>query len=261
MSLTTSLRLLLTYCFALLCGSISVAVHADETVSSAENELFQIAFVMALKESITPYIQGPLNLKIRLKIVIDREGRPLSCGATLATPSVPAQQTEPPLDADMNELITVAELVCLQAVYPRAPAALYDKHGRLEINAPILVNVQSETIADSVRNSLRQQFFRRHLFAHERVDSIGIALVRYKSDQTGRIQGCLVELIPTVVRPSSFKIDRALEKRLIQSCMKLDLNKMPGFSLLRHSRHHQTLSVHYTPWMIGKQQFAPGSPR
>ena len=250
MLLTRSLRPLLTCCFALLYGCTSSAPHADEAVSPAENELFQIAFVMALKESIAPYIQGPANLVIRLKIVINREGRPLSCEARLPTPSVPVQQTEPPPDADMNELIEVAERVCLQAVYPRAPAALYDKRGRLEINAPIRVNVQSGTIADSVRDSLRQQFFRRHLFAHERVDSIGTALVRYKSDRTGRIQSCLVEVIPTVVRPNSFRMDRALEKRLSQSCMKLNLSRMPGFALNQQQQAEGMISLQYAPWMV-----------
>lgn len=243
---------LLPLALALLAGCSSAPPKPEASAAPEVMQQFQRTFQTALRQSIASSVQQDLIGAARLRLKVNREGRAVACKTMPATPDIAhGLATQQPF-TDPAAFNLFIERQCWQAIYPKAPEALYDDKGVVEVVAPVGVAFSTAQPAPWQQENRQRAFFREKLLANEQVDSIGVAIISYQTDATGKATGCLVHLMPSVVRPDDFKLDGGLQSRLTGTCMKLDLSRMPGFALNRQQQAEGMISLQYAPWVVGR---------
>ena len=237
---------------ALLAGCSSAPPKPEATVDPKVMQQFQRTFQTALRQSIASSVQQDLIGTARLRLEVNREGRAVACKAMPATPDVAQKMATQQPFTDRAAFNRFLEQQCWQAIYPKAPEALYDDKGVVEVVAPVGVVYSTAQPAPWLQQNAQRAFFRAQLLANEQVDSIGVAIISYQADATGKTTGCLVHLMPSGVRPDDFKLDGGLQSRLTGACMKLDLSRMPGFALNQQQQAEGVISLQYAPWVVGR---------
>lgn len=191
---------------------------------------------------------------INLNITLDRSGRPLVCETRRAKHSTTLAIPPDQLQTDSKVLAKTVEAQCWKSIFPLPPAELFEGE-TVEIVAPLIL-MKPPYISDNeqVRRQVvaRQAFFWTALVRDEPVASIGRAEIRYQTNPTGKITGCLVTLNPHPLRKDAFKLDADLQTRLTQRCNGLDLQKLPGFTVGTADGLEGYTRVEYAPWKVGR---------
>ena len=213
---------------------------------------FQANLQTAIRSTIAANVQQPTVGAIALRVVFDRQGKPLKCEAKTDSPKLSGMIPGNVMLTDATALARTVTDACWKTIYPTAPEAMYSDKGTLEAIAPLGVRFDADPQARwPVRNAQRS-FFRRHLLDEQQVSSVGVAVIRYQADATGKTTGCLVNLRAASMRIADFKLDGALQSRLNDACMKLDLSQMPGFALNQQNQAMGIVSLEYAPWTVGR---------
>ena len=236
----------------LLAGCSSAPPKPEASTAPEVMQQFQRTFQTALRQSIASSVEQDLIGATRLRLKVNREGRAVACKAVPATPDISQGAAALQPFTDRAAFDRFVERQCWQTVYPKAPEALYDDKGLIEVVAPVAVVFSTAQPAPWQQQNRQRAFFREKLLASEQVDSIGVAIISYQTDATGKATGCLVHLMPSVVRPDDFKLDGDLQSRLTGTCMKLDLSRMPGFALNQQQQAEGMISLQYAPWVVGR---------
>lgn len=98
------------------------------------------------------------------------------------------------------------------------------------------------------------RFFREQLFVGHDPQSIGVASFHFIADAQGKVSECMVNLNQSPYRSQGFKVDSALQQRLVTQCKRLDLRQMPGFANYPQGLPQGYVEVDYSPWMNGAKQ-------
>ncbi|OLS60153.1 hypothetical protein [Pseudomonas putida] len=208
---------------------------------------FHQAFQTALYRSVSANVREVTAGAVSLQIVANRQGQAVSCQAK----GYPEGVARLPFDVPRTpprQFAAMMEQYCRQAIYPTAPDALYDDEGQMELRAPVVVVFTVQNASRWKQRNAQRAFFREHLLKGEAVDSVGYLVVRYQTDG----KGCLVDIRPNDIRPMDFKLDGALQGRLNQACMKLDLSGLPGIAQGDPQQTVGQVSLEYAPWTVGR---------
>lgn len=241
-----------TFTLALLASAVALLggcaqKPADPDVDPQARLQFQQAFQTALYRSITANVQEVTSGAASLLIVANRQGQAVSCQAKGSPEGVAKLPLDVPRTAP-RQFAAMMEEYCRQAIFPTGPDALYDDKGQIELRAPIVVVFPAQNASRWKLRNAQRAFFHEHLLKDETVDSVGYLVVRYQTDG----KGCLVDIRPNDIRPMDFKLDGALQGRLNQACMKLDLSGLPGIAQGDPQQAVGLVSLEYAPWTVGR---------
>ncbi|MGE7990661.1 hypothetical protein ACQKPE_06360 [Pseudomonas sp. NPDC089554] len=197
---------------------------------------------------------GSMVGAINLNITLDRLGRPIACSTQRAKHSFAQAISPDALLTDRKVLARAVEAQCWRSVYPLPPDALFEGD-TLEVVAPLILMKPpyvSENEQARRQAAARQAFFWTALMREEPVASIGLAEIRYQTNPTGKVTGCLVTLNPHPLRRDAFRLDGELQARLTQRCNGLDLQQLPGFAPSTPGGLEGYTRVEYAPWKVGR---------
>lgn len=225
--------------------SLAVA-SAKPKVQPSDEDVFardlQRALIPQMLAANVQNLSGTLDLWITL----NRAYEPVACEARKSRHPSAIGFAQP------SALSALAVRQCWNMIYPKAPGSWFGDDDELEIVAPLVFSMteysKSEQHQRRLQDAAQSQFFWDQVFAGQPLDSIGVAGFRYQAGVTGRVEGCLVSLEPSVLRADAFKFDSQLQQRLTRLCNALDLKQMPGFATDEAGVARGLVGVEYAPW-------------
>lgn len=232
----------------MLAGCAHVSRPTPAEVDPKAMQEYTTTMQRVLRNSLAQNLQEETVGALKLQVSYNRQGQPLTCkvahAAVHAERDLPAELTRTRWDVLQRNV----ERQCWNTLYPKAPEALYDDKGIIEVVAPLVVVLPGPPHAQWQAGNAQRAFFWQHLVSKEKVDSFGVAMIRYRADAQGKPLGCLVYLTPSPARPDGFKLDTELQNRLGSQCMKLDLSQLPETTLNEHQQVEGLITVEYAPW-------------
>lgn len=243
-------RLILAVSIACLAGFPQPSAAAKFDGQSPEVAAFGAELAHIIQGNTSLHIRGNLVGIVRLKFLTDRQGRALACEALAPDASLLERQPVTSRTSPAEVVASVVEDVCWKTVFPQAPDGLYGPEGTLEVILPMIIDQVPEQDSGWLRNNAQRAFLHEHLVSREQFDSIGIAVISFRATAQGRVENCLVNLLPSEARPDAYKLDTALQDRLGEACMKLDMRQVPGFRSNSEAFRTGLVNVEYAPWSL-----------
>lgn len=219
------------------------------------NERFMREMQYALAQSIASASTGKQVGVVSLKVILDRNAAPIACKARRPLPSAELLLPSDVSRSNFQALASMVEAQCWKTVYPIAPEAMYGERGYLEVVAPLAVHLPAALYAPGAEQwqyNAKRAYFWQHLFGDESLTSVGKATVYYQTDAQGKVTGCLVQMAEHPLRTGDFRLDGALQSRLAQRCMAMDLRPMPGFAADVQGIARGSVRLDYAPWLSAR---------
>ena len=239
------------------CGTTHRSLeHAPSTVDEQTRPDFMVAFQRTLQRDMATAIAGSLIGPIDLHITLDRRNALLGCKASRPRPTTMRAFPATLMPSSYKDLAEAVERQCWKSIYPQVPAALHEADGTIEVIAPLIMMPSPASQALDQRwrlNYAQREFFWQQLLLDHPVHSIGKAVIHFQADARGKVESCLVNLIPTAARPDAFEPDGNLQALLITRCKGLDLRQLPGFTLDALGKAQGSVSVEYAPWKTSRR--------
>lgn len=191
-------------------------------------------------------------------MTIDKQNHVVDCSAKRGT-LLPNEGQNNLRQAKLAKLVTE---LCWTTLFPEvSPKAFADTKDTQVIVAPMVftpligLSEEQQQLQKTRINLYKQiRFFREQLFVGHDIQSIGVASFHFIADAQGTVSECVVNLNQSPYRLQRFKVDSALQQRLVTQCQLLDLRQMPGFSNYPKGLPMGYVRVDYSPWMNGRKQ-------
>ncbi|MNO75807.1 hypothetical protein D3C76_668690 [compost metagenome] len=246
---------LLTTAFVALMGC-KCRIAAASQLDAQALKVFTSEMQQTLQRSVALADTGEQIGVVLLVVNLNRQSAPTRCQVKKAPLKYDALLPYDEKPSNYQALASLVESLCWTTIYPTVPDGLYDQHGNVAVQAPIIVALPRASQASGTprrRANAQRQFFWEHLLRDQSVSSIGTASVFYEANALGKVDGCLVQLSPYPLRTDAFRLDGHLQAELNNRCMQLDLSRMPGFVADEHGRAKGSSVVDYAPWKVGRQ--------
>jgi hypothetical protein len=192
--------------------------------------------------------QAQLSGRVSLAVTLDHRGAPLSCKAR----SVPDEHGPSGRLVAPPALLELVRQQCQHGVFPRPPQAMLDSRRQVQLVAPLIFPARPASpgaYSEYLKHQApRQAYAWKQLLGGETPRSVGSAFFWYEGDASGKVNRCLVQLMPGITAPRFFQRDTALAARLQERCLALDLRQLPGFALDHQGVAQGHLQLDYAPW-------------
>ncbi|AIG02569.1 Uncharacterised protein [Pseudomonas fluorescens] len=261
----SSTRWLLALCSASLLSLSGCQSHTPEQAAAVaaaqvqqKDEKYTKTFTMILRSYALAANEQELTGVMNMIMTVDAQNHVVDCTAKRGT-LLPSEGQNNLRQAKLASLVTE---LCWTTLFPEvSPKVFADAKDTQVIVAPIVFNPLLGMSAEqqqrhTARIDLYKQirFFREQLFAGHDIGSIGVASFHFIADAQGNVSECLVNLNQSPYRSQGFKVDSALQQRLVTQCKLMDLRQMPGFANYPKGLPLGYVQVDYSPWMNGRKQ-------
>ena len=223
-----------------------------------KDEKFVTTFQMILRSYALAANEQELTGVMNMIMTVDAQNHVVDCSTKRGT-LLPNQDLNNLRQAKLGKLVTD---LCWTTLFPEvSPKVFADAKDTQVIVAPMVFTPllgmsEEEQQKHTARIDFYKQirFFREQLFAGHAIDSIGVASFHFIADAQGKVSECMVNLNQSPYRLQGFKVDSALQQRLVTQCKLLDLRQMPGFANYPKGLPTGYVQVDYSPWMNGRTQ-------
>ena len=223
-----------------------------------KDEKFITTFQTILRSYALAANEQELTGVMNMILTVDAQNHIVDCSAKRGT-LLPNEGQNNLRQAKLAKLVTE---LCWTTLFPEvSPKVFADAKDTQVIIAPMVftpligLSEEQQQLQKTRIDLYRQiRFFREQLFAGHDIQSIGVASFHFIADAQGKVSECMVNLNQSPYRSQGFKIDSALQQRLVTQCKLLDLRQMPGFTNNPKGLPMGYVQVDYSPWMNGRKQ-------
>lgn len=223
-----------------------------------KDEKFVTTFQTILRGYALAANEQELTGVMNMILTVDAQNHVVDCSAQRGT-LLPNEGQNNLRQAKLAKLVTE---LCWTTLFPEvSPKVFADAKDTQKIIAPMVftpligLSEEQQQLQKKRIDLYRQiRFFREQLFVGHDPQSIGVASFHFIADAQGKVSECMVNLNQSPYRSQGFKIDSALQQRLVTQCKRLDLRQMPGFANYPQGLPQGYVEVDYSPWMNGAKQ-------
>ncbi|MCF4981745.1 hypothetical protein [Pseudomonas gessardii] len=234
----------------------AAASAAEQALEQQKYEKFTTTFQTILRSYALAANEQGLTGVMNLIMTVDAQNHVVDCSVKRGT-LLPNMSQNNLRQAKLAQLVTE---LCWTTLFPEvSPKAFTDAKDTQVIVAPMVFSPmiglsEEQQRWQNQRVDLYRQirFFREQLFIGHDVQSIGVASFHLIADAQGKVSECMVNLNQSPYRSQGFKVDSALQQRLVTQCKRLDLRQMPGFANYPQGLPLGYVQVDYSPWMNGR---------
>ena len=223
-----------------------------------KDEKFVTTFQTILRGYALAANEQELTGVMNMILTVDAQNHVVDCSAQRGT-LLPNEGQNNLRQAKLAKLVTE---LCWTTLFPEvSPKVFADAKDTQKIIAPMVftpligLSEEQQQLQKKRIDLYRQiRFFREQLFVGHDPQSIGVASFHFIADAQGKVSECMVNLNQSPYRSQGFKVDSALQQRLVTQCKRLDLRQMPGFAYYPQGLPQGYVEVDYSPWMNGAKQ-------
>lgn len=223
-----------------------------------KDEKFITTFQTILRGYALAANEQELTGVMNMILTVDAQNHVVDCSAQRGT-LLPNEGQNNLRQAKLAKLVTE---LCWTTLFPEvSPKVFADAKDTQKIIAPMVftpligLSEEQQQLQKKRIDLYRQiRFFREQLFVGHAPQSIGVASFHFIADAQGKVSECMVNLNQSPYRSQGFKVDSALQQRLVTQCKRLDLRQMPGFANYPQGLPQGYVEVDYSPWMNGAKQ-------
>ena len=223
-----------------------------------KDEKFIHTFTTILRSYALAANEDELTGVMNMIMTVDAQNHVVDCSAKRGT-LLPNEGQNNLRQAKLAKLVTE---LCWTTLFPEvSPKVFADAEDTQKIIAPMVftpligLSEEQQQLQKKRIDLYRQiRFFREQLFVGHAPQSIGVASFHFIADAQGKVSECMVNLNQSPYRSQGFKVDSALQQRLVTQCKRLDLRQMPGFANYPQGLPQGYVEVDYSPWMNGAKQ-------
>lgn len=223
-----------------------------------KDEKFVTTFQTILRGYALAANEQELTGVMNMILTVDAQNHVVDCSAQRGT-LLPNEGQNNLRQAKLAKLVTE---LCWTTLFPEvSPKVFADAKDTQKIIAPMVftpligLSEEQQQLQKKRIDLYRQiRFFREQLFVGHDPQSIGVASFHFIADAQGKVSECMVNLNQSPYRSQGFKVDSALQQRLVTQCKRLDLRQMPGFANYPQGLPQGYVEVDYSPWMNGAKQ-------
>lgn len=223
-----------------------------------KDEKFVTTFQTILRGYALAANEQELTGVMNMILTVDAQNHVVDCSAQRGT-LLPNEGHNNLRQAKLAKLVTE---LCWTTLFPEvSPKVFADAKDTQEIIAPMVftpligLSEEQQQLQKKRIDLYRQiRFFREQLFVGHDPQSIGVASFHFIADAQGKVSECMVNLNQSPYRSQGFKVDSALQQRLVTQCKRLDLRQMQGFANYPQGLPQGYVEVDYSPWMNGAKQ-------
>ena len=223
-----------------------------------KDEKFVTTFQTILRGYALAANEQELTGVMNMILTVDAQNHVVDCSAKRGT-LLPNEGHNNLRQAKLAKLVTE---LCWTTLFPEvSPKVFADAKDTQEIIAPMVftpligLSEEQQQLQKKRIDLYRQiRFFREQMFVGHDPQSIGVASFHFIADAQGKVSECMVNLNQSPYRSQGFKVDSALQQRLVTQCKRLDLRQMPGFANYPQGLPQGYVEVDYSPWMNGAKQ-------
>ncbi|MDI3202350.1 hypothetical protein [Pseudomonas shahriarae] len=223
-----------------------------------KDEKFVTTFQTILRGYALAANEQELTGVMNMILTVDAQNHVVDCSAQRGT-LLPNEGQNNLRQAKLAQLVTE---LCWTTLFPEvSPKVFADAKDTQKIIAPMVftpligLSEEQQQLQKKRIDLYRQiRFFREQLFVGHDPQSIGVASFHFIADAQGKVSECMVNLNQSPYRSQGFKVDSALQQRLVTQCKRLDLRQMQGFANYPQGLPQGYVEVDYSPWMNGAKQ-------
>ena len=223
-----------------------------------KDEKFVTTFQTILRSYALAANEQELTGVMNMILTVDAQNHVVDCSAKRGT-LLPNEGQNNLRQAKLAKLVTE---LCWTTLFPEvSPKVFADAKDTQKIIAPMVftpligLSEEQQQLQKKRIDLYRQiRFFREQLFVGHDPQSIGVASFHFIADAQGKVSECMVNLNQSPYRSQGFKVDSALQQRLVTQCKRLDLRQMQGFANYPQGLPQGYVEVDYSPWMNGAKQ-------
>ena len=223
-----------------------------------KDEKFVTTFQTILRGYALAANEQELTGVMNMILTVDAQNHVVDCSAKRGT-LLPNEGHNNLRQAKLAKLVTE---LCWTTLFPEvSPKVFADAKDTQKIIAPMVftpligLSEEQQQLQKKRIDLYRQiRFFREQLFVGHDPQSIGVASFHFIADAQGKVSECMVNLNQSPYRSQGFKVDSALQQRLVTQCKRLDLRQMQGFANYPQGLPQGYVEVDYSPWMNGAKQ-------
>lgn len=223
-----------------------------------KDEKFVTTFQTILRGYALAANEQELTGVMNMILTVDAQNHVVDCSAQRGT-LLPNEGHNNLRQAKLAKLVTE---LCWTTLFPEvSPKVFADAKDTQKIIAPMVftpligLSEEQQQLQKKRIDLYRQiRFFREQLFVGHDPQSIGVASFHFIADAQGKVSECMVNLNQSPYRSQGFKVDSALQQRLVTQCKRLDLRQMQGFANYPQGLPQGYVEVDYSPWMNGAKQ-------
>lgn len=223
-----------------------------------KDEKFVTTFQTILRSYALAANEQELTGVMNMILTVDAQNHVVDCSAKRGT-LLPNEGHNNLRQAKLAKLVTE---LCWTTLFPEvSPKVFADAKDTQKIIAPMVftpligLSEEQQQLQKKRIDLYRQiRFFREQLFVGHDPQSIGVASFHFIADAQGKVSECMVNLNQSPYRSQGFKVDSALQQRLVTQCKRLDLRQMQGFANYPQGLPQGYVEVDYSPWMNGAKQ-------
>ncbi|WLH56140.1 hypothetical protein [Pseudomonas sp. FP2294] len=223
-----------------------------------KDEKFVTTFQTILRGYALAANEQELTGVMNMILTVDAQNHVVDCSAQRGT-LLPNEGQNNLRQAKLAKLVTE---LCWTTLFPEvSPKVFADAKDTQKIIAPMVftpligLSEEQQQLQKKRIDLYRQiRFFREQLFVGHDPQSIGVASFHFIADAQGKVSECMVNLNQSPYRSQGFKVDSALQQRLVTQCKRLDLRQMQGFANYPQGLPQGYVEVDYSPWMNGAKQ-------
>lgn len=223
-----------------------------------KDEKFVTTFQTILRSYALAANEQELTGVMNMILTVDAQNHVVDCSAQRGT-LLPNEGHNNLRQAKLAKLVTE---LCWTTLFPEvSPKVFADAKDTQKIIAPMVftpligLSEEQQQLQKKRIDLYRQiRFFREQLFVGHDPQSIGVASFHFIADAQGKVSECMVNLNQSPYRSQGFKVDSALQQRLVTQCKRLDLRQMQGFANYPQGLPQGYVEVDYSPWMNGAKQ-------
>lgn len=223
-----------------------------------KDEKFVTTFQTILRGYALAANEQELTGVMNMILTVDAQNHVVDCSAQRGT-LLPNEGQNNLRQAKLAKLVTE---LCWTTLFPEvSPKVFADAKDTQKIIAPMVftpligLSEEQQQLQKKRIDLYRQiRFFREQMFVGHDPQSIGVASFHFIADAQGKVSECMVNLNQSPYRSQGFKVDSALQQRLVTQCKRLDLRQMQGFANYPQGLPQGYVEVDYSPWMNGAKQ-------